>query len=37
VHLRRSNTEPVLRIIAEAPSVDEARAVVDTVRGELGR
>ena len=37
VHLRRSNTEPVLRIIAEAPSVDAARAVVDGVRAALGR
>jgi len=37
VHLRRSNTEPVLRIIAEAPSVDAARGIVDDVRAALGR
>ena len=32
VHLRRSNTENALRIIAEAPTEDEARALVEGVR-----
>ncbi|MGA1529955.1 MAG: phosphoglucosamine mutase [Kiritimatiellia bacterium] len=29
VHIRRSNTETVMRITAEAPTLDEARALVD--------
>jgi phosphomannomutase len=28
VHVRRSNTEPVVRIIAEAPTEDEAQGLV---------
>ena len=28
VHIRASNTEPIIRIIAEAPSADEARELV---------
>ena len=32
VHLRPSGTEPILRIIAEAPSEDGARALVESVR-----
>lgn len=36
VHLRRSNTENALRIIAEAPDENEARSLVETVRGFLG-
>ena len=35
VHLRRSNTEPVLRIITEAESENEARRLVDQVRAAL--
>ncbi len=35
VHLRRSNTENALRIIAEAPSLDEARSLVEKVRRSL--
>lgn len=35
VHLRRSNTEPVLRIIAEAASEDLARELVERVRAAL--
>ncbi len=35
VHLRTSNTEPILRIYAEAPSADEARALVDRFKHEL--
>ena len=30
VHLRASNTEPIARIIAEAPTMDRARALVDS-------
>ncbi|MCK4236771.1 MAG: phosphoglucosamine mutase, partial [Candidatus Krumholzibacteria bacterium] len=29
IHLRRSNTEPVMRIIAEAGSQEEARGIVE--------
>ena len=36
VHLRRSNTEPVMRIIAEADSEAAARAMIATVREALG-
>jgi phosphomannomutase len=35
VHLRRSNTEPILRIYAEAPSAEGARALGDRFKGEL--
>ena len=35
VHVRRSNTEPVIRIIAEGPTVDDARALVEQVRQAL--
>lgn len=33
VHARRSNTEPVIRITAEAPTRENARALADEVRG----
>ncbi|MBI1373899.1 MAG: phosphoglucosamine mutase [Phycisphaera sp.] len=33
VHVRPSNTEPILRIIAEAPSGDVADALIERVRG----
>ncbi|MCH7852154.1 MAG: hypothetical protein IIC41_05120 [Candidatus Marinimicrobia bacterium] len=33
--MRRSNTEPVIRIIAEGPTVDDARALVEQVRQAL--
>jgi phosphomannomutase len=36
VHLRRSNTEPVLRIITEAGSEQEAEELVQLVRSALG-
>lgn len=36
VHVRPSGTEPVLRIIAEAPSEADARALVDRARAALG-
>ena len=32
VHVRPSNTEPVIRIIAEAASEDDARALISRVR-----
>jgi phosphomannomutase len=35
VHLRKSNTEPIIRVIAEAPTADQARSVVDTFRKEI--
>ncbi|HSG29543.1 MAG TPA: phosphoglucosamine mutase [Candidatus Krumholzibacterium sp.] len=37
VHLRRSNTEPVVRIIAEAGNDEEAAGLVSRVREILGR
>jgi len=35
VHLRPSGTEPILRIIAEAPSDEDARALVTACREAL--
>lgn len=35
LHLRASGTEPILRIIAEAPTEDEARQLVEQARGAL--
>lgn len=35
VHLRRSNTEPIVRIIAEAPTSDRAQALVQQFRDHL--
>ncbi|MFO0964483.1 MAG: phosphoglucosamine mutase [Gemmataceae bacterium] len=32
VHLRPSNTEPIVRIIAEAPAADEARRLIEQTR-----
>lgn len=34
-HLRPSGTEPIVRIICEAPSLDEAKGLVETLRGAL--
>lgn len=36
VHLRPSNTEPILRIIAEAPEADTAHALIARVRQAIG-
>ncbi len=36
VHVRPSNTEPIIRIIAEAAREDESRALVNEVRDALG-
>lgn len=33
VHVRASNTEPILRLIAEAPTAEDARAVLDRTAG----
>ncbi|HEV8538203.1 MAG TPA: phosphoglucosamine mutase, partial [Bacteroidota bacterium] len=35
VHLRKSNTEPVVRIIAEAPTAERARALADEFKQEV--
>lgn len=35
VHLRKSNTEPIVRIIAEAPTMDRASAAVAAFTGEI--
>ena len=35
VHLRRSNTEPLIRIHAEAPTADQATQLVQQVRAQL--
>jgi phosphomannomutase len=35
VHLRKSNTEPIIRIIAEAPEMVEAEALVKQFTGEI--
>ena len=37
VHLRKSNTEPVIRIIAEAPTREEAEALSDSFLAEIER
>jgi len=39
VHVRRSNTEPVIRITAEAPTREQARKLADEVRAfiQVGR
>ena len=36
VHLRKSNTEPIMRVIAEAKTMDEAQAVVERMKKEIG-
>jgi len=36
VHVRPSNTEPIIRIIAEAPTEDDAAGLVQQVRDALG-
>jgi len=35
VHLRKSNTEPVIRVIAEARSLDEATKICQTFMNDL--
>jgi phosphomannomutase len=36
VHVRPSNTEPIMRLIAEAADAAEARALIDEARGAIG-
>ena len=36
-HVRGSNTEPIVRVVAEASSEAEARRVVDDVFGRVAR
>ena len=35
VHLRKSNTEPIIRIYTEAKSQEEADALADRIIGEI--
>lgn len=35
LHLRKSNTEPIIRIYAEAPSLEEAEALVGKIKTEV--
>ena len=35
LHLRKSNTEPIMRIYAEAPTEEEAQKLVEKVRSSL--
>ncbi|MBL7014711.1 MAG: phosphoglucosamine mutase [Candidatus Marinimicrobia bacterium] len=35
IHLRKSNTEPILRIYAEAPSMEEAIVLVNKIKTEI--
>jgi len=36
LHVRPSNTEPILRLIAEAPSASEANAILDRAESAIG-
>ena len=36
VHVRASNTEPIMRLVAEAPGAPEARALLDEAMGVIG-
>ena len=35
VHLRKSNTEPIIRIYAEGATFAEAEALVNSIKGEV--
>ena len=35
LHLRKSNTEPIIRIYAEAPSLTEAQGLVEKIKAEV--
>ncbi len=37
VHLRKSNTEPILRVYSEAPTLEEAESLGDAMIGEIKR
>ena len=32
VHIRESNTEPIIRIISEAPDSDTAKGLIDSIK-----
>ncbi len=36
LHVRASNTEPIMRLIAEAPSAEQARAILDSASRAIG-
>ena len=36
VHVRASNTEPIMRLIAEAPTAGDAEAVLAEIEGVIG-
>jgi len=36
VHLRKSNTEPIIRIYAEASTMAEAQKTADQIKAEIG-
>ena len=35
VHLRKSNTEPIVRIYAEAPTIEIAQKLVDQIKADM--
>ena len=35
VHMRTSNTEPIIRIYAEAPTESEAKELIDRVKDQI--
>ena len=37
VHLRKSNTEPIIRIYAEAPKQDQAQEIIRQVNSVIGK
>ena len=37
VHLRKSNTEPIIRIYSEASTMDEANALADRIKDVIAR
>jgi phosphomannomutase len=36
IHLRKSNTEPIIRIIAEAPTMEQADEIVNKFKNQIG-
>ncbi len=36
VHMRKSNTEPIIRVYAEAPSLEQATELVDRIKEDVG-
>ena len=37
LHLRKSNTEPIIRIYAEAPKQDQAQEIIRQVNSVIGK